>query len=204
MFGFGMSSKDKWHLEQVEIMIAPMALLIGQDVKHMAHQLFDSVKTELTARYGELIYAENRGNKIISTEKDFVEKRLAAGLTHDDIRDFWNQTLLMQTLRNKFFYMNDFMRLRMAELNGTSIDELSDVTRNWRKTEPRFGDPDQWDSSLPANNGFTSEDADIYIEFLQRIAHWSKITKKVEQTALSEKYSSFNAMLRELIRQDKI
>jgi hypothetical protein len=204
MFGFGMSAKDKWHLNQAEVMMAPMAKLMGQDVKLLARQMFDATKAEVAAQYGEAIYAENLGDKLIATKKDFVEKRLAAGLSLVDIRTYWNQPMLMVALQNKFMEMSDFVALDMRRRMGNSMDKLANFARNRRKTEPRWGDPERWNHALPVNEGFAKEDADIYIEFYMRVELWREKTSEAEQSALLSKFSSYNAMLRDLIRKGSI
>lgn len=204
MFGFGMSAKDKWHLGQVEVLLTPIAKLMGRDVKPLARQLFDVTKAEVAAQYGEATYAENLGDKIIATKKDFVEKRLAAGLSLDDIRCHWNQSLLMQALQNKHLEIADLMALEMARQTGKNMDELANIMRSLRKKNPRWGDPEQWNPMLPANEGFILEDADIYIEFFARVGRWWEKTSEAEQSALLSKFSSYNAMLRDLIRKGSI
>ncbi len=209
MFGFGMSARDKWHLEQVEVMMLPYATTIGQkEAKKMARQMFDSAKAELESKYGAAMYAEDIGDKLIATKKDFVEKRLAAGLSLEDIRNYWNQTFLMRELWFRFLEMPIFMELTKLKQMGKSQDEIDNAMDKWahdlRKTEPRWGEPDQWNTDLPANNGYSSDDADMYIEFFMRVIRWQTKTTKTEQQSLLKNYSSYNAMLRNLIRTGAI
>ena len=199
-----MAEKDKWHLGQVEVMMGPLAEIMGQDVKQVARQLFDTTKVETAARHGEAMYVENNGDKLIATRKDFVEIRQSAGLTIDDIRDFWNQTVLMINLQLKFMEMSEVIAMEVECQLAKDKVETENIIRGWRKKQVRWGDPELWNPSLPINNGFTSEDADIYLEFRIRIGQWQEKTPEAEQEALSAKYSSFNAMLRDLIRQGYI
>lgn len=206
MFGFGMSAKDKWYVNQVEIMMTPLAQLMGQDVKHMAREIFDATKTELSAIHGEGIYTENLGDNLIATKKDLVEKRLVAGLTLDDIRSYWNQPLLMTALQNKFLELSDFVAMNMyiAQHTGKSAAQLSDeemtnILRKRRKSVLRWGDPEQWNPALPINEGLTLEDSDIYIEFMPRVGRWRQVITEAEQDAIASKFSSYNAMVRDRI-----
>lgn len=57
---FGMSSKDKWLLEQTESMLVPLGLLTGDNVKPLACQIFDEIKTDDVKRYGDNIYYYRR------------------------------------------------------------------------------------------------------------------------------------------------
>lgn len=204
MFGFGMSSRDKWHLSQVEMMITPIALSSGQDVKTLARQFFDSTKEEAVKRMGENAYIENYGEKIITNKKELVEKRVAAGLTVDDIRNYWNQTPLMLEIQTKFLEMADFMALNVAQQLGKSDQELQAIVAGWRKTQPRWGDPEQWNPALPVNNGFSSVDADLYIEFYLRVNRWREKTPESTQNSLLKNFTSYNAMLRELVKDKQL
>lgn len=204
MFGFGMSPRDKWHLNQVEMMIAPIALSSGQDVKTLARQFFDSTKEEAVKRMGENAYIENYGEKVIANKKELVEKRLAAGLTVDDIRNYWNQTPLMLEIQSKFLEMSDFMALNVAQQLGKSDQELQAIVAGWRKTRPRWGDPEQWNPTLPVNIEFSAIDADLYIEFYLRVNRWQERTPETVQNSLLKNFTSFNAMLRNLIKDKKL
>jgi len=204
MFGFGLSPKDKWVLNQVETMVLPLATLIGQDAKALARKLFDQTKTELSAQYGDGIYAEDLGNKLIASKKDLVTKRLAAGLTAEDIREYWNQPLLMQALQTKFLQVGDYVLLEAAMNQGKSKEQIDDMVRGWRKTKPRWGDPDHWDPALPVNQGFTAEDADVYAEFIVREGRWREKTPPAEQQALLAQHTSYNAMMRALVRSGRL
>lgn len=204
MFGFGMSSRDKWHLNQAEILMSPIAKLMEQDEKVLARQLFDVTKDEVVKHMGENAYAENLGDKIVATKKEVVEKRQAAGLSTEDIRSHWNMTPLMQNLQSKMMEMSDFMTLNMAQQMGKNTDELQAIAAGWRKTQPRWGDPEQWNPETPVNKGFSTKDADIYIEFYKRVNRWRAETSETAQKALLENFNSYNAMLRDLISKKVI
>ena len=216
MFGFGMSEKDKWILGQVEILLAPIANQMEQDVKPLAKQIFDTTKAELAANKGQDIYSETLGDKLIATQNEYIEKRLAAGLTIEDIKHHWNQPYLMGFLQNRILEMSEFMALNMAIIRETgktmdklTKDEISPIaikhSRNMRLTNPRWGDPEQWNRALPVNEGFTQEDADIYIEFTMRVGRWWEMFSDAEKAAYTSlapsKYSSFNALVRDKIRK---
>jgi hypothetical protein len=209
MFGFGMSAEDKWHLEQAEVMTEPYVIFTGQkEAKKLAREMFDSAKAELAPKYGNAMYAEDIGDKLIATQKDFVEKRLTAGLSLEDIRNYWNQTFLMRELWFRFLEMPIALELERLRKMGKSQNEIENAmdkwAHDWRKTDPRWGEPDQWKPDFPANKGYSSEDADIYIEFLMRVMRWQAKTTITEQQTLLKNYSSYNAMLRDLISKGSI
>lgn len=200
MFGFGMSAKDKWHLAQTEIMLTPLAIMTGMDVKSQARQLFDKVKAGAIQKYGNNIYSESFGDEVITNEP-FLAKRLAAGLTKDDVRNHWNQPMLMQLLQLEVLEMTAFIALHVAHAKG---EDLQEVARNRRRTNPEWGEPDAWDSTLPVNECFTKDDADIFMEFFLRVGRWREKTPQSEQNEMLSKYTSFNAMIRDLVRQGKL
>lgn len=200
-FGGGMSAKDKWHLEQVEVMMAPIAKLIEQDPRAMAKEFFDATKDEVVKKMGNNAYIEDMGERLIAAQKEMIAKRVAAGLTLDDIRGYWNQTPLMHNLQNKLMEMADFMELNIAQQMGKSMDDMQAIAVGWRKTKPRWGDPEQWNAALPVNQGFTAEDADLFIEFYMRVSRWQAKTTESDQKALLRNFNSYNAMLRDLARK---
>lgn len=200
MFGFGMSAKDKWHLAQTEIILTPLAIMMETDVKSLACQLFDKVKAEAIQKYGNNIYSESLGDQVI-TKEPFLAKRLAAGLTKDDIRNHWNQPLLMQLLQVEVLQMIAFIAIDVAREQGKNLQE---VARNRRRTTSEWGDPDAWNATLLVNECFTKDDADIFMEFYIRVGRWQEKTPQAEQKEMLSKYTSFNAIIRDLVRQGKL
>ncbi len=200
MFGFGMSEKDKWHLAQTEILLTPLATMMETDVKPLARQLFDKVKAEAVQKHGNNIYSESLGDQVI-TKEPFLAKRLAAGLTKDDVRSHWNQPMLMQLLQAQVLEMTALIALDVAHHQGKDLQE---VARDRRRTNPEWGDPDAWNSTLPVNECFIKDDADIFMEFFFRVGRWREKTPQSEQNKMLSKYTSFNAMIRDLVRQGEL
>jgi hypothetical protein len=200
MFGFGMSAKDKWHLEQTEVLLTPLAIVMGEDVKSLARKIFDKVKAEAIQKHGNNIYSESLGDQLIAKEP-FIAKRLAAGLTKDDVRNHWNQPMLMQLLQSQVQEMTSFIGLLVADRQGKDLQE---VARNRRRRNPEWGDPDLWDATLPVNECFTKDDANIFFEFSFRVGSWQEKTPESVQNEMLSKYTSFNAMIRDLVRQGKL
>ncbi len=204
------ASKDQWHIEQLEKMLAPVASLVGQDAKAMAKPFFEGTKKELLQQMGDKAYLENIGDQMIGQmssnpkAKEMIEKRLSAGLTLEDIRGYWNMTPLIHNLQNKVMEMSEYIELNVAQQMGKSMDELEAIAVNWRKTKPRWGDTEQWNPALSVNKSFNAEDADIYIEFYLRVNRWMEKTSQTQQTILLEGFNSYNAMLRDLIKKKEI
>lgn len=127
-----------------------------------------------------------------------LSERLAAGLTREDIRLYWNQPPLMQRLQARAQDFVIFLIIKNAEESG--VDPIETI-RNRRKIYLHLGDPKTWDSTKPVNKGFSSEDADIYPEFTMRVGIWSNGKTPAQQAELLSKHTSFNAMIRSLVRQ---
>lgn len=197
---FGMSTKDSWLLKQTEIMLAPLGLLTGHDVKPMARQIFDELKADGLKRYGDNIYSESYGDRMVANQPALA-KRMATGLTIDDVRNYWNQPVLLGLLQAKVLEVGDFLVIDVARRSGKDIVA---VARDRRKREPRYGNPEAWNPSLPANQGFTTDDADIYPEFVVRVGQWQAKVSAEEQATVLAKYTSSNAMVRALIRQGQL
>ncbi|MEO6278349.1 hypothetical protein [Roseateles sp.] len=189
------NSRDEWFIQQTEALLAPLAQVV--DVKLTALEIFKSTKKELAALKDVDMYSKCVGDRIVSIPSDMLLKRLAAGLTREDIRNYWNQPPLMQRIQSKSQDFSIFIAIKNAEIARLDVIE---VIRNRRKTRLWLGDPDTWDPSMPVNKGFSDEDADIYPEFTMRVGIWASNVAPSEQTILPSKYSSFNAMVRHLIR----
>ena len=200
MFGSGMSAKDKWILQQTEQMLAALAVASGEPLKPLAKQIFDEVKNDAVARYGDSMYSESNGDRLVQNQA-LLAKRTAAGLTVDDVRNYWNMPVLLSLVRLKVLELTDFVVTEVAEKSGKDIVSFA---RERRKKEPMYGDPEKWNAAAPANQGFSMEDADIYPEFLMRVGRWQEKNSAEAQAALLSGYSSFNAMVRALVRLGKL
>jgi hypothetical protein len=199
MFGSGMSATDKMILSQGEQMLAALAIA-GADVKRIVRRLFDETKAESPHQDPQVMYRDDLGDRIIENEQ-FFRPRKEAGLTENDIRAYWNRPSLLVSLETKIQYFVNWTMLDMARQQGKDLIEFA---RDNRRRNPKYGAPESWDQSLPMNEVFTSEDADLYPEFIPRIGLWQERTPIVEQERLLAGYSSFNAMTRDLVRRGKI
>jgi hypothetical protein len=197
MFGFGMSAKDRWILDQTELMLVPLSAASGQPAKPLAKRIFDEAKADAVSRYGENAYSESNGDRLVQNET-LLAKRTAAGLTVDDVRSYWNTPVLLSMIQLKVLELTDFVLINAAEQAGTDIVAFA---RARRKVEPRYGDPEKWNAGLPANQGFSMDDADIYPEFQVRVGKWLAAIPEAKKASLLSQYTSFNAMVRGLVSQ---
>jgi len=199
MFGFGMSPKDKAILAHTERLLAGF-LLPGDDVRPLARELFDKAKAEAKGVYGDDMYSESYGDMMLANNV-LMKKRLDAGLTVADVHRYWSRPVFVGFIEAKVTELVDFVALDAAHKAGK---DLVEVTRDRRRREPRYGDPEKWNPSLPVNSVFSMEDADIYPEFAERVSLWQSKIPATEQTALLKQFTSFNALVRDLVRKGKI
>lgn len=188
--------KDQWFIHETEILLTPLAHAI--DIKAMAADIVRSTKEELAAVKNIDLYSEHIGDRLVATPSEMLSKRLAAGLTREDIRLYWNQPPLMQRIQTR---VQDFVLLMIIKKAEESRLDVTDVLRTRRKTTLWLGDPDTWDPSKPINYGFTEKDADIYPEFTMRIGIWTNAVQVADRTRLLAQQTSFNAMIRNQINQ---
>ena len=190
------NSQDLALLKQTEKMLAAFSIA-GVDVVPIAEKIFDEAKAEAAERFGEDIYDCSFGDRMIA-KADFMAPRLAAGLEAEDVQDYWNRPLLLGLIEFKVREFIAFLVIDMAQMQG---DSLMDAARERRMSEPSYGVPSKWNPDLPVNAGLTREDADLYPEFFLRVERWRERMPTEDQLALAALYSSFNAMVRSLVRQ---
>ena len=190
------NSEDQALLKQTEKMLAAFAIA-GVEVVPIAEKIFDEAKAEAEARFGVDIYDRSFGDRMIA-KADFMAPRLAAGLAVADVQDYWNRPLLLGLIEFKVREFIAFLVIDMAQMQG---DSLIDAAKERRMSEPSYGVPSKWDPTSPLNAGLTTEDADLYPEFFDRVERWRERMPAEDQLALAALYSSFNAMVRSLVRQ---
>jgi hypothetical protein len=54
------------------------------------------------------------------------------------------------------------------------------------------------------NEVFSQQDADLYLEFMTRVGQWRQKTSETNQANILAQYTSFNAMVRDLVKQGQI
>jgi hypothetical protein len=196
MFGIRSSNQDQALLAQTEKMLVPF-VHAGIDAGLIARKIFDEAKAEGQGRFGKDIYGNTFGDRAV-TNGEFMAPRLAAGLTVEDVQDYWNRPLLLGLIEFKVREFMDFIATDVAQQQGES---LLGAVRERRMSGPSYGLPSKWDPNLPANKGLTAEDADLYPEFAVRVGRWQERIPPEDQEVLVANYSSFNALVRSLIRQ---
>tara|TARA_R110002049_G_scaffold294716_1_gene481532 strand:+ start:466 stop:1065 length:600 start_codon:yes stop_codon:yes gene_type:complete len=199
MFGFGMTAIDKAILEKTKIMLADIGLS-GPQLKSTAKQIFEEVKNDTKTRYGDNLYAENVGDLLIQNNAHMANRR-AAGLTEEDVKGYWNRCVLLISIETHIRDLQGFAIFAIAHQTGS---DLAEVFMPYRKSNPIYGVTDTWDPNKPVNRLSSAEDADLYFEHKPRVDAWQAKTTEVDRQAILDQYTSFNAMVRDLIRKEQI
>lgn len=192
MFGFGRSANEKYIISQFE----PTLLRFGYspaEAKKIASGVFGKVKHDLQTR-GIDPYKTDQGS-IYAKDQDYMAPRLKAGLTVRDIESFWNRSIVVVMCEMKNLEMNKVLTKDARSKLGQDSD---DFEHEWRKFNPCYGDPEKFEQWTMSYLGECN--ADIYSEFANRIAIWASKTPDTEVIRLvTEEYSTFNKMVRDLV-----
>lgn len=128
-------------------------------------------------------------------DEEFLRKRLEAGLTKDDVLKFSNRDYVWIVAENMLVDTHRFSIYVSLTENGKNSDE---AVKFLRKTFIYCGDPEK------SHQNYQGEDADIYPEFISRHENWRSQISPTEEQNLANQYSTYNAMVRDLIRKGVI
>jgi hypothetical protein len=198
MFGLGMSSVDRKFLQHAEATLSDLAVA-GINVKEVARKIYDEVKIDAQRRYGKAMYSNGLDKVLQNTPA--IEKRILDGVTMADIQNYWSRPIIVGLLDAKIAEMMNYVFMATAQQQGR---DLIAAARDLRRSSPTFGDPGGWDLEAPVNAGLTQEDAYLYPELAARIMVWRQKTSRSDQDKALEGFSSFNAMVRALIRSGRM
>ena len=159
-------------------------------------QAIEEGTADLPENFGHLlIEAAKKGDP---NAKKIVDKAHKEGATDDDIREFWN---LDDLQRRMAIFMSEALKVTMAASlwkEGLTKDEEKEIATKIRRTFPMYGDPD--------NTRVTSgDDRPLPYELMFRVDRWRmKMINEEGEEKIKEKlnkYSTFNAMVRDEIRK---
>ena len=134
------------------------------------------------------------GNSAVKDE-NFLNKRLKAGLTKEDILGFLNRDYVLLVAEGMLTDAHRFAIYKTLVEDGKSSQE---AVRFLRKTFLYC------DDSEKLHQNFQGEDADIYSEFTQRHENWRGRLSTMEIRDLASGYLTYSGMVRELIRNGVI
>lgn len=162
------------------------------EVESAAKQLLDEAIKK--ADKAGLRGVKTIGNNAIK-DGQFLNKRLKAGLTKDDVLKFLNRDYVWIVAENMLTDRYRFLIFMALTEDGKSGE---DAVKILRKTFAYFGDPEK------SHQNYQGEDADIYPEFALRHENWRSQISPAEEQNLANQYSTYNAMVRDLIRKGVI
>jgi len=137
----------------------------------------------------------NLGDTQVSDEA-FLKKRLDAGLTIEDIKKTWNRDYVLILMEKE---LSTIMRFTLYKhLINTQGYSSSDATHYLRQNQAYFGNPET------SHENYQGEDADIYFEFRERFEKWRNKYTPEEIIDMSNRFSTYNAMIRHYIRTGDI
>ena len=164
----------------------------SNEVESTAKQILDEALKK--ADKAGLRGVKTIGNNAIKDE-NFLNKRLRVGLTKDDVLKFLNRDYVWIVAENMLTDTHRFSIYMTLIEDGKSSDE---AVRILRKTFMYCDDPDK------SHPNYQGEDADIYPEFALRHENWRSRISPTEEQHLANQYSTYNAMVRDLIRKGVI
>ncbi len=133
-------------------------------------------------------------------DHQFMYKRKEAGLSEDDIKNFWDREVVLINLEYRLMNVVSDAHERFPiykQLVNSGVDRDSAI-KIVRKSFPYFGDPGL------SHVNFQGDDSDIYPEFQARYYKWKEKTSTDVFRSLSEQYNTLNAMIRFLIKKGVI
>jgi len=163
------------------------------DAKRLSRELLAKCVSE--AEHKGLRNVRDLGDRMCA-DPAFMAKRLAAGLTTQDVRNAWNAGFVWVRLQEEASNVSNFPLYRtLVEEQDRSSQE---AVRTMRRLLPFFGDPET------SHADFQGDDADLYFEFRKRFDAWRDQLPAGSGPRLAESFSSFNAMIRHYIQKGDI
>ena len=196
MFGFFRTTLDKSTIQ----LFSEEFRLIGfpaEEAATRATALVDEVKKELKARKYDLGFS-NQGD-IYSSNEAFCSPRIAAGLSTEDIKVFWNRPLLVVFCDMK---IQEKLMICEAEKAAAAGHDFKSAINVWARNSVRYGTPAPRPGSLETAN--RPQDTMIYPEFSMRVNEWFRKTSPEERSRLLTEYGTMNAVVRQMITSKDI
>lgn len=192
MFNFGLNKEEIEILNNFITTLKPMGFNSAEVNKIAKRIIRDAIKE---AKKENFYGVMDLGDKLIKNEK-FLNKRLKAGLTVNDIKFYWNRNAIMPFVEKGYDNLIRFSVFKnLQEKENLSSDE---AIRKLRKLYIYYGIPDE------SHLNFQNEDADIYSEFSKRYEKWRNNTPFEKENELAKVYTTYNSMVRDLISRGKL
>lgn len=182
---------EKQYLDYINKVVS-LSGVASNEVEATAKQILDEAIKK--ADKAGLRGVKTIGNNAIKDEK-FLNKRLKAGLTKDDVLKFLNRDYVWIVAENMLTNTHRLSMFMTLAMGGESDEEAIKILR---RTFIYCDDPEK------SHPNYQGEDADIYPEFTLRHENWRSRISPTEVQHLANQYSTYNAMVRDLIRKGVI
>ncbi len=195
LFNKRLDSYDSQVLQTLENQVNVLFSVLGESPNEM-HKLakkFLDQSIRLSEKNGYR-HKTNLGDERIK-DVTWLNKRIAEGLTAEDCKDFWNRA--HEVILGEFI-INDVWRRGRANAYKLTGMSWEDAVKRVQKDHIIYGEPDQ------IEGGFIGDSRYIYPEFAKRFEHWRSTVTTEQEVELSQKYETYNAMVRDLIIKNKI
>jgi hypothetical protein len=181
--------------EKNALSIIENAMMLGQGTgenkaKNVAKKIVvESIKQ---AQAEGLRGKKDLGDELIR-DNERLKQRLKTGLTINDIKDFLNQDYVLQIALSKYANM---LRLGFCSiLVKRDHMEVQQAIREVRRTLVYWGEPED------NHKNYQGEDGNIPWEFMPRYEKWREAIEPSKEQEMASQFSTYNAMVRDLIRR---
>lgn len=134
------------------------------------------------------------GDEFVNNSK-FMLRRRTLGLSDEDILKFWNRDYVWILAEED---MNIFIRFTYGKALIKSGVPSEEVTNETWKYFVSWGDPEK------PHPRFPGEDSYIFPEFVTRHEAWRSQYSLEKEREIASHYSTYNAMMRDLIRRGEM
>jgi hypothetical protein len=179
---------ERQYLEHIQAAILANGVT-RDEAMSLAREILDTAIER--AKKADLRGVKTLGDKAIRDER-FIQKRLSTGLSKDDILRHLNRDYVMIVAELMLIDAHRFSIFKALTGEGESP---ANAIRSLRKTFLYCDDPEK------SHQDYQGEDADIYPEFTLRYEKWRSQISQSEVQELAGRYSTYNAMVRDLIRK---
>lgn len=186
LFTTKFTKDEKTYLTHIEAVLSATGLGPAEAASSARQILDAAVKKAVKAG---LRGVKNLGDKAIKDD-NFTRGRISAGLSKDDIMSHLNRDYVLVVAESTMTDAHRFSIFKTLTEEGQSPEA---AVRFLRKSFISYGNP------ADSHKDYQGADADIYPEFAQRFERWRSAVPPTEESDLASQYSTYNAMIRDLV-----
>lgn len=172
----------------------------GKDAENAGPKYLDELKQDAKNAFRENAYSESLGYEVIKNQK-MTAPLLAAGLTLEDVKSYWNIPPVVNMCRMKIREINQMAFYAFVEQQGGDVEV---EYKNYIKDNVQYGNPENWDLALQRSRGLTEADAPMPSEFFLRVQKWIERQNSDELQKIKQSSTSLNSILRQQLAAGKL